>query len=505
MTSPHGRHPSSAAGRGAALKRRFRVAAIALFLCGALLAALWLSGVVTAGTFKSAYALLHYEFTSGDAERQAAGAALYHWHCSSCHGLEPADAALLARQAFSKFGDFELWRRIRSGSLHEEMPAFGNALLSSEEVLDILSYLNGRRDFSGETTLNTQPPLDGVYKYVALNGAVRVYDLDDEYDYVKQIRVRGQFTVRGIAANAGTGRLYVSFNGRKDLIGGLACIDLASDAVLWIREYSPGIDSFALSPDGRTIYMPTGEGLQQQDRGEWLMIDALSGDVRKRVIYGTGPHNTIVSADGKSVYLAPVATTYLGVLDASKQELVGQVGPFGQNVRPFTVTSDGVFALVNVDNLSGFEVTDLKSGKVIHRVQVEGFPWEDPALPQTQSHGVALSPDETEAWVSDAWNRQVHIFDITGLPGRPKQIASVDVTRPDKPETMPKWINFSRDGRYVHISNGAIIDAEAREIVAWAAESRHFVEIHFEEGRPVAAFPRYGVGYRNPAWWVSGK
>jgi DNA-binding beta-propeller fold protein YncE len=385
------------------------------------------------------------------------------------------------------------------------MPAFGNALLSSEEVLDILSYLKSMGAFPGEAALKTPPPLDGAYKYVALDGAVRVYDLDEEYAYVKQIRVRGQFTVRGIAANAGTGRLYVSFNGRKKLIGGLACIDLSSDEVLWIREYSPGIDSFALSPDGKTIYMPTGEGLQQQDSGEWLIINALSGDVRKRAIYGTGPHNTIVSPDGKFVYFAPVATTYLGVLDASTEEIVGQVGPFGQNVRPFAVTSDGAFALVNVDNLSGFEVADLGSRKVIHRVQVEGFPWEDPALPATQSHGVALSPDETEAWVSDAWNRHVHVFDITGLPGRPRQIASVEVTRPDQPETLPKWINFSRDGRYVHISNGAIIDAKSREVAAWVAESRHFVEIHFEQGRPLAAFPRYGVGYRNPAWWVNGK
>jgi sugar lactone lactonase YvrE len=118
---------------------------------------------------------------------------------------------------------------------------------------------------------------------------------------------------------------------------------------------------------------------------------------------------------------------------------------------------------------------------------------------------VALSPDETEAWVSDAWNRQVHIFDVSGLPGRPRQIASVDVTRPDQPATLPKWINFSRDGRYVHISNGAIIDARSREVATWIAESRHFVEIHFKRGRPVAAFPRYGVGYRNAAWWVNGR
>jgi DNA-binding beta-propeller fold protein YncE len=136
---------------------------------------------------------------------------------------------------------------------------------------------------------------------------------------------------------------------------------------------------------------------------------------------------------------------------------------------------------------------------------VEGFPWEDPTPPSTQSHGVALSPDETEAWVCDRWNRRVHIFDVRGLPARPTQMASVDVARPGEPQAVPYWINFSRDGRYVHVANGAIIDAKSRQVVTWVAESAYFVEVRFAKGRPAAAFPRYGVGYRDPAWWTDGK
>lgn len=364
-------------GRGMLWRRRLDAAGLGVVLFGALLAALWLVGVVTAGRLRSAYTLLHYQFTSSSPERQAAGASLFHWHCSSCHGLEAADAALLARQTFSKFGDFELWRRIRSGPLPEDMPAFGDARLRSEEVLDILSYLKSMRDFPGEPLPQPRTVLDGAYSFVALEGAVRVYNIDQPYGFVKQIRVKGQSANRGIAADASRGRLFVSFSGRggqRARTGVLVCIDLSTDEILWIREYSPGVDSFALSPDGNTIYMPTGEHLHEQDGGEWLILDALSGEVRKRVIYGTGPHNSIVSADGRFVYLAPAATTYLGVLDTSTEEIVGQVGPFGHGVRPFAVTSDGAFALVNVNFLSGFEVADLQSGKVIHRVQVEGFP-----------------------------------------------------------------------------------------------------------------------------------
>ena len=67
---------------------------------------------------------------------------------------------------------------------------------------------------------------------------------------------------------------------------------------------------------------------------------------------------------------------------------------------------------------------------------------------------------------------------------------------------LPKWINFSRDSRLVHVSNGAIVDAASRTIVKWVDATRHFMEVHFADGEPVAAFPRYGVGYAAPAWWV---
>jgi sugar lactone lactonase YvrE len=176
------------------------------------------------------------------------------------------------------------------------------------------------------------------------------------------------------------------------------------------------------------------------------------------------------------------------------------------------LTANGKYALVNVDFLSGFEVADLAARKVIHRVQVQGFPWEDPKEDgATQSHGVALSPDEREAWVVDAWNRHVHVFDVSRLPASPVQIASVDVTPPperfaaDDRKSLPKWINFSRDGRYVHVSNGAIIDPAGRRIVKWIDPSRYFVEIHFRKGDPVAAFLRYGVGYAGDAWWTTGE
>ena len=61
----------------------------------------------------------------------------------------------------------------------------------------------------------------------------------------------------------------------------------------------------------------------------------------------------------------------------------------------------------------------------------------------------------------DSFYKNLHVYDVTGLPGRrPRKIADIQLT------DDPKWINFTRDGRYAHVSTGEIIDAKSRRVVA---------------------------------------
>jgi sugar lactone lactonase YvrE len=126
-------------------------------------------------------------------------------------------------------------------------------------------------------------------------------------------------------------------------------------------------------------------------------------------------------------------------------------------------------------------------------VEVKGFPVppEDwPELPVTQSHGIALTPDETEIWVVDSFYEHLHVFDVTGLPEQaPRQIEDIPLSGD------PKWINFTRDGRYAHVSTGEILDARTRRVVARTENSRQFLQIDWRDGKPVRAYSRYGLGY----------
>jgi DNA-binding beta-propeller fold protein YncE len=109
------------------------------------------------------------------------------------------------------------------------------------------------------------------------------------------------------------------------------------------------------------------------------------------------------------------------------------------------------------------------------------------------SHGIALSPDESELWLADAANSRVHIFDATSMP--PKQVASIVV------RDQPGWITFSLDGRYAYPSTGDIIDAKTKRIVGGlidergrAVQSEKMVDAIYAGGRLMRAGDQFGIG-----------
>src|SRR5678816_4233635 len=173
----------------------------------------------------------------------------------------------------------------------------------------------------------------------------------------------------------------------------------------------------ALSPDGKTMYLPSLE------QAHWHVLNALTGDVIAKLSPDSGAHNTIYALDGRHAYLAGLKSPLLRVAGTKSHEIVLEVGPFGSAIRPFTVNGRGTLCFVNVNGLLGFEIGDLQTGKKLHRVQVEGFKMGLPKRHGCPSHGVGLTPDEKEVWVTDAVNRRLHVFNAMVMP--PKQTASI--------------------------------------------------------------------------------
>src|SRR3954453_6888012 len=139
------------------------------------------------------------------------------------------------------------------------------------------------------------------------------------------------------------------------------------------------------------------------------------------------------------MYLCGLQAPLLFVAEAVSHEVVAKCGPFGGAVRPFTVNAAQTLCFVCVNGLLGFEVGDLKTGKLLHRGKGSGYKQGTVKRHGCPSHGVGLTPDEKEVWVCDAANSSLHVFDATVSP--PKQGTSIPLRE------QPGWVTFSLDGR----------------------------------------------------------
>lgn len=331
------------------------------------------------------------------------------------------------------------------------------------------------------------------YLYVFRPGGIDVFDIDQGHRKVKTLKMPvSADRIWGAVAHAESGMLYISLHGRNAAGGfdrALLAYDLVAERVVWKRLYRPFVDSPAITRDGKTIFMSSGEAT---DRGTfWFVISAADGTVKDTIEVHRGSHNTIVGLGGKHVYLGSVRYPYLVVADTATNDVVKRIGPFRDGVRPFTVNGQETLAFVNVNRFLGFEVGDVATGRVLYSVRVEGFqegPFKSPLT--VQSHGVALSPDEREVWVVDSKNRSVHLYDVTGLPAQaPRYLESIRL-----PST-PNWVQFSRDGRFAYTSGGEVIGAKGRQIVGSTSSAKVRIQIDFLNDRPARAYVRYGLGY----------
>jgi hypothetical protein len=331
----------------------------------------------------------------------------------------------------------------------------------------------------------------GIRNYVNYGGVgVLVYDISDDYKFLKRIPTwtpaAGQEpeNVKGIAASAKTGRLYVT------TLKHLLCIDLVSDKIIWDKMPEGGCDRLSISPNGKILYVPSFEG------PHWNVIDAHTGETIKKIVMNNRAHNTLFGASGSHVYMAGLASHELHVADARKHEIVKTIGPFANNIRPFTVDGMQTRCYVNCDGLLGFEVGDLQTGKKLHHVEVIGYqqgPVERHGCP---SHGIGLTPDETELWVSDGHNKAMHVFDNTVMP--PKQMTSLQL------RDQPGWITFSIDGKHAYPSTGEVFDTKSKKLIAALDDetgrhvgSEKLLEVVFAGSKPFAAGDQFGAGHKR--------
>ncbi|HVZ28331.1 MAG TPA: hypothetical protein VG798_06705 [Rhizomicrobium sp.] len=333
---------------------------------------------------------------------------------------------------------------------------------------------------------------------------VVVLDADHDYRFVKRIpydlsaaELPGP-KISGMTSSIPANMIYVTTDG-----GSMIAFDLKTDKIVW-NFYGEGkTANVPITQNGaagsgcceRPYTMPNDGGktllVASAYNHWWYQIDAMTGKVLGKIDTPEEPnsHNLNVTADGKLGMLSsysPPPHSNVAVVDLPNKKVICNIR-FTANPRPLTMNHDGSLIYVNVDNLDGFEIADTKTCQMIKRVELPGEMWKAKWADGNHrffghgepSHGIGMTPDESEIWVTDAINESWQVWDNPGDGRNPvyNPMKTVKVT-PSEESHGSAWISMTNDGKTAFTSDGSIIDVKAHKVIGVMKD---------EYGRPIHA------------------
>ena len=392
---------------------------------------------------------------------------------------------------------FGVFRGSPSAANAHTLPAFASKFLSPPTALSSLAGMISRclvllvlvavsnplraADTALHRYLYCATP-DGAQPESASGEGLLVFDIDAGFKFVRRIANSNlTFGARGLTGCLATHSLYYSTTDRR-----LGQFDLETEKVVWENQFSGGCDRSSVTLDGKLVYAPTG-WWEKSGQSGFIVIDGNTGAEIKRIEVGENAHNSIVSLDGTRLFLG--TTTKLTVFNAKDGRVLKSIPDVGESgVFPYTVNSKLAYAFVCLGRHVGFDVVDLNQGKAVHRV----LAGEAPIAHRT--HGAALTPDESELWISDQDGKKLFIFDATQMPPVAKGNVSLSVGGHG-------WVNFSLDGQYAWCHTPDVFDARTKKQVATLRDengkpfgSSKLIEVHFKDGKVVRMSSEFGLG-----------
>ena len=333
--------------------------------------------------------------------------------------------------------------------------------------------------------------LYAVNQAAGREGSISVYDIDTAHRLVKTIEtVRDVGDVKGVAANATTGKLYVAYRTRSG-IGMIYCLNVYDDVVLWNRAIDPDVDRLAIHPEGQLLFVPTGEGRLADFIN---VLDASTGNVVRKVYFSNRSHDTLFPVSGplfQETKAEDGSGKYLYLIDPRSYS-VSQVGPYAGILGPYAVDGMSRYVVNNVTGLWGMQVVELKSGRIVTASLAE-HPAGEPEL----LHGIAWTPDEQEVWQSSsADDPHIYVWSMRN-PMVPVLAERVSM----KSRRGAHWVTFDIQGDYAYVAPNKssddateIFDAHTHKSVGLIGSSEDMIEIDFDDGKVSRVGDQFGVG-----------
>ncbi len=289
----------------------------------------------------------------------------------------------------------------------------------------------------------------GMRLYVtnSLGDDITVIDLAS-LKVVNDIKV-GQ-NVHGACARFDGRRLFTTIESERNL----KVIDTMSGKVIDTIPLTGTPNQCAATPDGRYVGVPIRDGNSVD------IVDISRHQVVK-VLPVKVPHNCFNAGSDEEMFVSSMGDHEIDLIDLKKMAYARKI-PVGGVPRPFAVTQDRKTAYVALTDFHGFATVSIPDRKVTGRVELPPAPPSHcPLEPHTPTHGLGISPDGNEVWITSLGDNGIYVYEI----------ATGRISKEIPTGQCPNWVTFSPDGRYCCVSNSgsddcSIIDIKTRREVA---------------------------------------
>jgi len=295
--------------------------------------------------------------------------------------------------------------------------------------------------------------------YAAGKGITKLYVSNSEgdditvidlatYRVIDDIRVGEQ--VHGLCIPSDGRRLFTTIESENSL----KVINTTTDKVVDTIALTGRPNQCASTPNGRYVCVPIRNGNSVD------IVDTLARKVVK-VLPVLQPHNCYDADNDDAMFVSSMGDQEIDMIDLKKMAYAKKI-PVGGIPRPYAVSKDGKRLYVALSDFHGFVIASIPDQRIVERVELPPAPPLACRLePHTPTHGIELSPDGKELWVTSLADSGVYVYDV----------ASNHLSTEIPIGKCPNWITFSRDGRYAAVSNSgsddsSIIDTRTRREVA---------------------------------------
>ncbi len=256
----------------------------------------------------------------------------------------------------------------------------------------------------------------------------------------------------GLNASPDGEKIYLT----SEVTGNLQVIDAAKGEILGNIHVGHDPNQLAVTPDGKLAFVPL--------RGEAAVaVVELEPELKlvRRLSVPEMPHNIYTSADGRRAYVGCIRGSAIVVIDTAAREVAATIQMPG-GVRPMALKRDGSLIYVALSRLHGFAVFDPLARRIINQVELPRLPEGTPRpFLDTYTHGLALSADEKELWVTSCAGDAIYAFSLPDY----RQKARIHVGH------FPHWFALRPDGKVLFLSNWlsdavSAIDVVGKKVLA---------------------------------------